>query len=29
LNKGKIFKWIIYGGLCAFAIGAVTYAFIV
>jgi hypothetical protein len=28
MDKGKIFKWIIYGALLAFAIGAVTYAFI-
>jgi hypothetical protein len=28
LNKGKIFIWIIYGALLAFAIGAVMYAFI-
>jgi len=28
MNKGKILKWIVYGALGAFAIGAVMYAFI-
>jgi|GEM_PF-4718730 hypothetical protein len=28
MDKGKILKWIVYGALSAFAIGAVTYAFI-